>query len=298
MRPGPGPISTVKLGANEDGRGAGERLLVDPRDSDALWLGTRHDGLLQLHGPGCHLGVGRLPGHTVGATGQGIMFLVAAGRSVYAGWGDGDGTSGTANRTNADRTAWEAVPGQPSGGAAASKVPIRAAYDTQHPRAVRDVRGRTRPQRPVRRRVHKLAPSTGSWTDVTPVKPRRHHSDGSADTFGYGGVAVDACRAGTVVVSTNNRWVARSTPSSGPPTAAVPGRPSRTLRSSTCRRLRTSSWGGDKPKFGWWIQALAVDPYDSKHIVYGTGATLYGTRDLDALGAADPRPGGDRPCAS
>jgi hypothetical protein len=37
---------TVKLGGNEDGRGAGERLLVDPRDSDTLWLGTRHDGLL------------------------------------------------------------------------------------------------------------------------------------------------------------------------------------------------------------------------------------------------------------
>jgi hypothetical protein len=37
----------VKLGGNEDGRGAGERLLVDPRDSDTLWLGTRHDGLLK-----------------------------------------------------------------------------------------------------------------------------------------------------------------------------------------------------------------------------------------------------------
>jgi hypothetical protein len=37
---------TVRLGANEDGRGAGERLLVDPRDSEHLWLGTRHDGLL------------------------------------------------------------------------------------------------------------------------------------------------------------------------------------------------------------------------------------------------------------
>ena len=36
---------TVRLGANEDGRGCGERLLVDPRDSETLWLGTRHDGL-------------------------------------------------------------------------------------------------------------------------------------------------------------------------------------------------------------------------------------------------------------
>jgi hypothetical protein len=39
-------------------------------------------------------------------------------------------------------------------------------------------------------------------------------------------------------------------------------------------------WGDGQPKFGWWIQALALDPYDSKYLVYGTGATLYGTRDL------------------
>jgi hypothetical protein len=40
------------------------------------------------------------------------------------------------------------------------------------------------------------------------------------------------------------------------------------------------NWGEDKPKFGWWIQALAIDPYASKHIVFGTGATLYATDDL------------------
>ncbi len=39
-------------------------------------------------------------------------------------------------------------------------------------------------------------------------------------------------------------------------------------------------WGADKPKFGWWIQAVGLDPFDSRHVVHGTGATLYGTRDL------------------
>ena len=34
-----------KLGANEDGRGNGERLAVDPGDGRILYLGTPHDGL-------------------------------------------------------------------------------------------------------------------------------------------------------------------------------------------------------------------------------------------------------------
>jgi len=34
-----------KFGGNEDGRGNGERLVVDPQDGRILYLGTRHDGL-------------------------------------------------------------------------------------------------------------------------------------------------------------------------------------------------------------------------------------------------------------
>jgi len=34
-----------KFGGNEDGRGNGERLVVDPSDVRVLYLGTRHDGL-------------------------------------------------------------------------------------------------------------------------------------------------------------------------------------------------------------------------------------------------------------
>ena len=71
---------TVKLGANEDGRGCGERLLVDPRDSDTLWLGTRHDGLLKSTDRGATWTAVTLPGHA-GATGQGVTLLVAAGRT-------------------------------------------------------------------------------------------------------------------------------------------------------------------------------------------------------------------------
>jgi hypothetical protein len=264
----------VKLGANEDGRGCGERLLVDPRDSDTLWLGTRHDGLLKSTDRGASWAPASGFPPAPDPSGQGVTFLVAAGRAVYAGWGDG--TSAHLFRT-ADGGTWEAVPGQPAGTAA--KVPIRAAYD-RHTRELyvtyADAPG---PNGQSDGSVHKLSIPSGEWTEVTPVKPGGTTSDGSADTFGYGGVAVDARRPGTVVVSTNNRWAAVDTlyrSTNG-------GRSWTSLKESAVLDVSETpylKWGEEKPKFGWWIQALAVDPYDSRHIVYGTGATLYGTRDL------------------
>jgi hypothetical protein len=268
---------TVKLGANEDGRGAGERLLVDPRDSDTLWLGTRHDGLLKSTDRGATWKAVSFPA-TPSATGQGVTLLVAAGRTVYAGWGDSDGTAAKPNlyRT-ADGTTWEAVPGQPTGTAA--KVPIRAAYD-QHTRELYVTYGNAPgPNGQSDGSLHKLRTTDGKWTEVTPVKPGRPTHDGETDTFAYGGVAVDACRPGTVVVSTNNRWslgdtLYRSTDG---------GRSWKSLKDKAVFDVSETpylKWGAEEPKFGWWIQAVGVDPYDSKHVVYGTGATLYGTRDL------------------
>lgn len=33
-------------------------------------------------------------------------------------------------------------------------------------------------------------------------------------------------------------------------------------------------------QIGWMMEALAIDPFDSNHWLYGTGATLYGGHDL------------------
>ncbi|MFI6251270.1 1,4-beta-glucanase [Streptomyces sp. NPDC051016] len=263
---------TVKLGANEDGRGMGERLLVDPRDSDTLWLGTRHDGLLRSTDRGATWAAA--PGFPAipTASGQGVSLLVAVGRAVYAGWADGDGGASAVNlyRTS-DGAAWEAVPDQPTGTAA--KIPVRAAYDCHARELYVTYADAPGPNGQADGSVHKLAVGSGRWSDVTPAVP------GGSDTFGYGGVAVDARRPGTVVVSTNNRWAAVDTlyrTTDG-------GRTWTSLKDSAVFDVSETpflKWGGDQPKFGWWIQAVAMDPFDSRHLVYGTGATLYGTRDL------------------
>ncbi len=246
-------------------------------DSDTLWLGTRHDGLLKSTDRGATWKAVRFPA-TPSATGQGVTLLVAAGRTVYAGWGDSDGTAGKPNlyRTS-DGTTWEAVPEQPTGTAA--RVPIRAAYDRHTRELYVTYANAPGPNGQSDGSVHKLRTTDGKWTEVTPVKPGGATSDGGTDSFGYGGCAVDARHPGTVVVSTNNRWslvdtLYRTTDG---------GRTWKSLKDKAVLDVSETpylTFGADKPKFGWWIQALAVDPYDSQHVVYGTGATLYGTRDL------------------
>jgi photosystem II stability/assembly factor-like uncharacterized protein len=267
---------TVKLGANEDGRGTGERLLVDPRDSDTLWLGTRHDGLLRSADRGATWAAASGFPATPSPTGQGVTLLVAAGRTLYAGWGDSDGTSATLYRTD-DGTTWDAVPGQPSGPSA--RLPVRAAYDRHTRELYLTYANAPGPNGQSDGSVHKLRTTDGTWTDVTPVRPGGTTSDGGTDAFGYGGAAVDARRPGTAVVSTNNRWADVDTlyrTTDG-------GRTWTSLKDTAVLDVSETpylTWGEDRPKFGWWIQTVAVDPYDSKHVVYGTGATLYGTRDL------------------
>ncbi|WP_030742923.1 sialidase family protein [Streptomyces sp. NRRL F-5135] len=257
---------TVKLGGNEDGRGTGERLLVDPRDSDVLYLGTRHDGLLRSADRGATWAAASFPAAPSGS-GQGITFLVAAERTVYAGWGDG---GGALYRTS-DGVTWQAVPGRPA--TAATRVPVRAAYDAGARGLYVTYANTPGPNNQTDGAVFRLDTATGAWTEVTPLKPS------GGDAFGYGGVAVDARVPGTVVVSTNNRWgpvdtLYRSTDG---------GRTWTSLKETAVLDVRETpylTWGGSAPKFGWWIQAVAIDPFDSRHLVYGTGATLYATRDL------------------
>ena len=34
------------------------------------------------------------------------------------------------------------------------------------------------------------------------------------------------------------------------------------------------------PKLGWMTESVEIDPFDSNHLLYGTGATIYGTENL------------------
>lgn len=140
--------------------------------------------------------------------------------------------------------------------------------------------------------VWKFEPSSATWTMISPIPGSKAPTD---LWWGYGGLAVDLQHPGTLVVSTVNSWwpegnLFRTTDGGKSWIAGWEwnGYPNRTIRWTM--DISTAPWlnlGVTKPvppdpaiKVGWMMEGMAIDPFNSERMMYGTGATLYGTTDL------------------
>ncbi|MGW4428361.1 xyloglucanase [Streptomyces tendae] len=291
-----------KLGGNMPGRGMGERLAVDPHDNDVLYLGAPSGhGLWRstdagvtwsevtaFPNPGNYA---QDPSDTSGyaSDNQGITW-VTFDESTGGGAGTATGTVyvGVADKENAvyrstDAGAtWERLAGQPTGYLAHKGV-----LDAENGYlylAYSDTGG---PYDGGKGRLYRYATATGTWTDISPAA--------EADTYyGFSGLTVDRQRPGTVMATAYSSWwpdtqIFRSTDSGATWSQAwsytsYPDRENRyTMDVSSSPWL---TWGANPtppeqtPKLGWMTEALEIDPFDSDRMMYGTGATLYGTQNL------------------
>ncbi|MEV6880443.1 cellulose binding domain-containing protein [Streptomyces sp. NPDC051135] len=290
-----------KLGGNMPGRGMGERLAVDPHDNDVLYLGAPSGhGLWRstdagvtwsevtaFPNPGNYA---QDPGDTSGyaSDNQGITWVTFDESTGSAGSATGTVYVGVADKENAvyrstdAGVTWERLAGQPTGYLAHKGV-----LDAEHGYlylAYSDTGG---PYDGGRGRLYRYATATGTWTDISPVA--------EADTFyGFSGLTVDRQHPGTVMATAYSSWwpdtqIFRSTDSGGTWTQAwsytsYPERANRyTMDVSSSPWL---TWGANPappeqtPKLGWMTEALEIDPFDSDRMMYGTGATVYGTENL------------------
>lgn len=154
--------------------------------------------------------------------------------------------------------------------------------------------------------VWKYDTGSMSWTKITP--PASPLNGG----YGFGGLSVDAESPNTIVVSALNQWwpdtqFFRSQDSgntwnliwnadfSDPwPNILVPSytlsyasvAPWLTFGATpaTCTATGTTNslCPQPTPKLGWMVESLEIDPFSSDHMLYGTGATMYGTHNLTA----------------
>lgn len=133
--------------------------------------------------------------------------------------------------------------------------------------------------------VHKYNISSGVWTDISPTPM-------ASTYYGYGGLAVDLQVPGTVMVAALNCWwpdelIWRSLDSGATwsPIWAWNGYPN--LDYYYSYDISNAPWLQDNTstaqfpvRVGWMVEALAIDPFDSNHWLYGTGETIYGGHDL------------------
>ncbi|CAM5226970.1 cellulose binding domain-containing protein [Streptomyces narbonensis] len=290
-----------KLGGNMPGRGMGERLAVDPHKNSVLYLGAPSgNGLWRstdsgatwakvtsFTNPGNHQ---QDPTDTSGYNSdeQGIVWVTfdestgtpgTATGTIYVGVGDKE--NAVYRSTDAGAT-WTRLPGQPTGYLAHKGV-----LDAENGHLYLAYSDTAGPYDGGKGQVWRYATATGEWKNISPVA--------EADTFhGFSGLTVDRQKPGTVMVSAYSAWwpdtqIFRSTDSGSTWTkawdyTAYPTRANRyTMDVSSAPWL---TWGASPtapeqtPKLGWMTEALEIDPFDSNRMMYGTGATIYGTTEL------------------
>jgi xyloglucan-specific exo-beta-1,4-glucanase len=275
-----------RMGGNEDGRGLGERLAIDPHDTNIVYFGSRHDGLQRSADRGRTwsrvttfpaAGLGHPAPHQTHA---GVSFVLFDPRSgpdhtptstLFVGVADPN--QHHLFRSIDGGASWQPVSGEPR----ANLLPVRAQLASNGMLYLTYSNG-AGPNGITDGAVFALDTSNSSWRDLTPppIPPR--------PAGGFMGLAVDAQRPNTLLVATIDCWqhdtIWRST-DAGRHWESL--RPRSEIDASASPFLR---WGEAHADFGWWMAGVAIDPFNSNHIAYTTGATLYASdQPLPGAGA-------------
>lgn len=264
---------SVKLGGNENGRGTGERMQVDPNMGSILLLGTTKDGLWKSKD---------------GAKTWTKVTAFAEAAVTFVQFDPKSGKNGSPTATiyvgteNKDRNlyvshdggdTWAVMSGTPKG-----LVAHHAALDASGAELYVTFADHPGPNDCRDGAVYKYDTAASHWSNVTPLKPGN-----GGPTFCYAGVSTAATAPGTVVVSAANRWwgggdtVFRSTDG---------GKHWIDIAPLSKHSAEHFPWiladNKGEERMGSWIWDVKINPFNPDEAIYGTGAGLWMTNNLTA----------------
>jgi photosystem II stability/assembly factor-like uncharacterized protein len=278
---------TIKMGGNELGRSNGERLAVDPNQTKILFFGSRRNGLWKSEDAAVTWK--KVPSFPIqeDQTGLGIPFVVFDAKSgqkgkptpvLYA--GISRSKDATLYRSTDAGATWKPLPNQPP-----KFMPQHLELDSKGIVYVVYYIGpgpHDRENEVSDGAIYKFDPNSGAWTDITPVKPTPKE-----DTFGYGGLSVDAKNPGTLVVTTLNRYskghnLYRTTDG---------GKTWKDLFDKGEWDIAGAQylyWHRPKLDKPHWLGDVDIDPFDPAHVTVVTGAGLWRSTDATAVDKNQP----------
>ena len=286
------------MGGNEVGRGAGERLMIDPNNNSILFFASRQDGLFKSSDYGrTWENVSSFPtsgGYTEDGFSVGLTWVAfdkssskdgEATKTIFVGVPRGDSDE-TIFRSDDGGETWAALPVPEFEGINPEREkmkPIQGKVSADGCLYV-TYGSKVGPNNVSKGFVKKYSLADNSWTDITPVFAKDY-------ACGYSGLALDASDPQTVVVTTLCLWskvdnvlVSRD----GGETWDGFWDP-QTEEDQYQLDIEDSKWldWQGQLKLGWWMTGVAMNPFNSDEIMYGTGATIFGTTNLSALGSGE-----------
>lgn len=270
-------------GANNHGRGTGERIMVNPKNNSEIWTGTRNAGLWKSEDYGkTWAEVTSFPSkgdYKQESTSVGIMWVQfdPTSEDIYAGVANTDGQC--VYRSADHGASWEALPVNLPG-----MFPLHAdfAADGTLYLAYASCAGPNAAQ--AEGAVCKFDGT--AFTDITP-----QNDDGRYG--GFSGISADAQNPDTVVVSTLFYWadqgdnLYRTTDGGKTWTGLYDAKAGEKHYRMDVSQADWLTWGRDEAKTGWWITDVSINPFNSDEVMYGTGATIFCTENMTALGTGE-----------
>lgn len=277
-------------GGNEVGRGAGERLQVDPNDNSIIYFGSRADGLWKSTDYGrTWAEVTSFPtkgGYTEEGYSQGLTFVA---------FDKASSESGKATKTivvGAAATTGNYLYRSDDAGETWTEIENPMSERTGDNTTLKPVQGQISsdgylytswsykigPSNASDGAIQKYNLATGEWKEITPDK---------VYTCGYNGISVNPNDPNMIVCMTLDLWAVKDNVfvsfDGGESWGSIwvddeNGDPQMnyTIDISSSPWL---DWQGQlKP--GWWMTGVAINPFNPDEILYGTGATIFGTTNL------------------
>ncbi|GKT44870.1 xylosidase/arabinosidase [Colletotrichum spaethianum] len=288
-----------KVGGNMPGRGNGERLAVDPKNSNIVYFGARSgNGLWKSTNGGASfskvssftaVGTFRAGPASDEYSGdiQGLNFVTFDPTSAAVGGatsrifvGVAENATSSIYVSNDAGSTWSAVAGQPG-----RYFPHKGRIQPTEKALYVSYSDGTGPYDGTSGAVWRYDITAGTWKDITPVAP------GPDLYHGFGGLGLDIQKPGTLVVASLNSWwpdakLFRSTDSGATWkqiwTWGTDGNQNLSYIQTSPKApwIKTNFLDVDTKDLGWMIESLEIDPTDSNHWLWGTGLTIFGGRDL------------------
>jgi len=279
----PHPLG-FRVGGNEDGRNAGERLQVDPNLGTVLFYGTMNDasqastnGLWKSTDRGSTWSkVSGFNALSSDGTGAGVAFVAfykpsgvkgSATKTLFAGVSTSTAASTLYKSTDGGVT-WAAVGGGPTG-----QMPQRGLIGPDGNMYI-TYGNAAGPNGMTAGQVWKYNIGLNTWQNITPPDKYNYPS-------GFSGLSIDPAKPGTVVVMTMDHWW----PSDTMYRTTNGGTSWVDVGATATRDASLSPWitqGQSQAAFGNWGEVV-IDPFNSAHAMYGFGGGIWNSTNLTAV---------------